>query len=56
LIALYKALGGGWEVRRGQAIIAQSVQDEMTQRTNWGDLLSPPPAKKASNPPPGEKK
>jgi NodT family efflux transporter outer membrane factor (OMF) lipoprotein len=56
LIALYKALGGGWEVRRGQAIIPQSVQDEMTQRTNWGDLLSPPPAKKASNPPPGEKK
>jgi outer membrane protein TolC len=56
LIALYKALGGGWEVRQGQAIIPQSVQDEMKDRTNWGDLLSPPPAKKTSNPPPGEKK
>lgn len=56
LIALYKSLGGGWEVRQGQAVIPQNVQDEMTQRTNWGNLLSPPPAKKTSNPPPGEKK
>jgi len=56
LIALYKSLGGGWEVRQGQAVIPQSVQDEMQNRTNWGDLLSPPPAKKTSSPPPGEKK
>jgi len=56
LIALYKALGGGWEVRQGQAVLPQSVQDEMQNRTNWGDLLAPPPAKKTSNPPPGEKK
>jgi len=40
LIALYKALGGGWELREGQPIIPDSVQREMKARTNWGDMLS----------------
>jgi NodT family efflux transporter outer membrane factor (OMF) lipoprotein len=56
LIALYKALGGGWELRRGQPFVPLPMQDEMKQRTSWGDLLSvprqperdedPPPAKR----------
>ena len=47
LIALYKALGGGWEIREGRPIVAPALQAEMASRTNWGDLLpaeSPPPA------------
>lgn len=40
LIAMYKALGGGWEIRNGQDIIPESMRQEMEQRTNWGDLLS----------------
>jgi NodT family efflux transporter outer membrane factor (OMF) lipoprotein len=40
VIALYKALGGGWEVREGQPLIPDSVQQEMKGRTNWGDMLS----------------
>ncbi len=39
VIALYKALGGGWEVREGQPIIPDSVEREMKARTNWGDML-----------------
>ncbi|MCI0499964.1 MAG: efflux transporter outer membrane subunit [Planctomycetales bacterium] len=39
LIALYKALGGGWELRRGQPIIAESTQAEMQERTDWGRLI-----------------
>ncbi len=41
LIALYKALGGGWEVREGRPVIADCMRAEMEQRTHWGDLLEP---------------
>jgi NodT family efflux transporter outer membrane factor (OMF) lipoprotein len=51
LIAMYKALGGGWELRQGQPIITETMQTEMKDRTNWGDLLTPPQEKKNSNPP-----
>ncbi len=41
LIATYKALGGGWEIRAGSGILKPSVEAEMRERTNWGDLLPP---------------
>ena len=41
LVALYKALGGGWEVRRGMDILPEETRREMAERTNWGDLLDP---------------
>jgi NodT family efflux transporter outer membrane factor (OMF) lipoprotein len=43
LIALYKALGGGWELRQGQPFVREQTEREMKQRTSWGDLLSEPP-------------
>jgi len=45
-IALYKALGGGWELRRGQPFVPDQLADEMKRRTDWGDLLTKPPAQK----------
>ena len=51
-IALYKALGGGWELRVGQPVIAESVQAEMQKRTDWGRLLPPQPTPEALDPPP----
>jgi len=39
LIASYKALGGGWEIRQGHAFIPAPVKEKMEQRTNWGNLL-----------------
>ncbi|MBQ0720459.1 MAG: efflux transporter outer membrane subunit [Gammaproteobacteria bacterium] len=39
LIALYKALGGGWEDRAGQPFIGEATRQVMQQRSNWGDLL-----------------
>ncbi len=45
LIALYKALGGGWELRQDQPIVAVSTLNEMQKRTNWGRLLSLPSPK-----------
>jgi NodT family efflux transporter outer membrane factor (OMF) lipoprotein len=44
LIALYKALGGGWELARGRPFIPERTQREMQERTDWGDMLSEPRA------------
>lgn len=38
-IALYKALGGGWELRDGADFVPKDVQQEMRARTWWGGML-----------------
>jgi NodT family efflux transporter outer membrane factor (OMF) lipoprotein len=52
LVALYKALGGGWESHQGQPVVQPATQREMDERTHWDDMLSPPPAPEASQSPP----
>jgi hypothetical protein len=52
LIVMYKALGGGWQIRTGKDFVPEETKDEMMKRTDWGDLLSPrkletPPAEEA---------
>jgi len=39
LVALYKALGGGWEVREGKPYVDENTLTVMRERTNWGELL-----------------
>lgn len=39
LISLYRALGGGWQIRRGHDVVPESIKKEMAERTNWGNLL-----------------
>jgi NodT family efflux transporter outer membrane factor (OMF) lipoprotein len=41
LIATYKALGGGWELREGRELVPLKTQEQMRERTDWGNLLSP---------------
>jgi outer membrane protein TolC len=41
LIALYKALGGGWQIRQGKDPIPDAIKAQMRERTNWGGLLAP---------------
>ena len=41
LIAMYKALGGGWELRKGNAFVPEETTEQMRQRTDWGELLEP---------------
>lgn len=57
LIALYKALGGGWEVSRGKPFVHPATQKEMSDRTSWGDMLTEPsgPEKEKKNPPPAKR-
>ena len=40
VVSLYKALGGGWEIREGQDFVPAETRDEMRERTRWGGLLS----------------
>jgi len=39
LIGMYKALGGGWEIRKGEDFISEDIKQQMSERTNWGNLL-----------------
>lgn len=41
IIAVYRALGGGWQIREGHDVISDEVKAEMARRTNWGRLLEP---------------
>jgi NodT family efflux transporter outer membrane factor (OMF) lipoprotein len=41
LIATYKALGGGWEIRADKDFVPEKVKREMKARTDWGELLTP---------------
>jgi len=42
LVAVYRALGGGWQIREGQEILPPGVKAEMSRRTDWGGLLAIP--------------
>lgn len=42
LVALYRALGGGWQIRECNDIVPQSIKKDMAARTNWGTLLNQP--------------
>ncbi len=42
LVGVYRALGGGWEIREGKDLIPSEIKEEMAKRTNWGKLLRRP--------------
>jgi NodT family efflux transporter outer membrane factor (OMF) lipoprotein len=48
VVAIYKALGGGWEVRQGRAFVDENTLAVMRERTNWGSLLDSPVADETS--------
>jgi NodT family efflux transporter outer membrane factor (OMF) lipoprotein len=41
LITVYRALGGGWQIREGHDFVPAETRQEMEDRTNWGRLLTP---------------
>lgn len=40
LVAIYRALGGGWELRNGQDLVPAPIKEQMQQRTDWGDTIN----------------
>ena len=51
LAAVYRALGGGWQIRDNNEFVPTQTVEEMRNRTNWGDLL--PPSNQRPPPAPG---
>ncbi len=57
LVAVYRALGGGWQIRAGRDFVPGERQQRMRERTDWGNLMpadtlpdelpEPPPSGKA---------
>jgi hypothetical protein len=45
MVGLYRALGGGWELRQGHDVVPAEIKQEMTKRTSWGGLLNESPDK-----------
>jgi len=41
-IAMYKALGGGWEMRDREEALPADIRQKMMQRTDWGKFLDVP--------------
>jgi NodT family efflux transporter outer membrane factor (OMF) lipoprotein len=41
LIAVYRALGGGWQ-SRGESLVDDDTRQIMNERTDWGELLENP--------------
>jgi NodT family efflux transporter outer membrane factor (OMF) lipoprotein len=42
LASVYRALGGGWQIRADNEFVPAATAEEMRNRTNWGELLPPP--------------
>ena len=42
LIALYKAMGGGWEQGRSRPVLDDVTRETMNQRSDWKGLLEAP--------------
>jgi len=40
-IGIYRALGGGWEIRSGTGFVDEATRQAMRKRVDWGDLLNP---------------
>jgi NodT family efflux transporter outer membrane factor (OMF) lipoprotein len=39
LVALYRALGGGWELRESEDLVPLTIKEQMEERTRWGDMI-----------------
>ena len=56
VIALYKALGGGWTSSGVADWVPEPVRESMAQRTDWGELLTAPlPENSPTSTPPATK-
>ncbi len=43
LVGVYRAVGGGWQIREGKDLVPDSIKQQMANRTDWGELLEAAP-------------
>ena len=41
LVATYKALGGGWEIRQGKEVVPEEIKNQMKKETEWWTIDGP---------------
>ena len=41
LVSVYRALGGGWQLRAGRDFVPEATKEVMSERTDWGNVLTP---------------
>jgi len=41
VVAVYRAVGGGWELRQGRDVISDEVKTEMQKTVPWGRMMEP---------------
>jgi NodT family efflux transporter outer membrane factor (OMF) lipoprotein len=51
LASVYRALGGGWQIRADNEFVPGATAEEMRNHTNWGELLPPPGTPQPPAPP-----
>ena len=51
LASVYRALGGGWQIRAENEFVPAATAEEMRKRTDWGELLPPQGAPQPAAPP-----
>jgi outer membrane protein TolC len=56
LIALYKAMGGGWQTARTRPLVDAATRGEMVERSRWQDGLLDAPLPVSELPPSQESK
>ncbi len=49
LVGVYRALGGGWQIREGKELVPDTIKEQMAKRTDWGSLLEPTPQPSPEN-------
>ncbi len=42
LIAVYKAMGGGWQAGRSRPVLDDATREAMSARSDWNQLLQAP--------------
>ena len=42
-VSIYRSLGGGWQSAVNAGFVDDETREEMTERTNWGEILDNPP-------------
>ena len=41
MVATYKALGGGWEIRQGKEVVPEEIKEQMKKETEWWTFDGP---------------